>query len=97
VDRLFTSVAEVLGARGVGVVLTGMGSDGAKGAKAIADAGGVVVAESQETAVIFGMPGEAIATGAVRHVLPLPRIPEALLALAPTSAVRRSGPKPRIA
>jgi two-component system chemotaxis response regulator CheB len=81
VDRLFGSVAEVLGERAVGVVLTGMGNDGAKGAQAIARAGGLVLAEAKETAVIFGMPGEAIATGAVKRILPLHELPGALLAL----------------
>lgn len=81
VDRLFESVAEALGERAVGVVLTGMGNDGARGAQAIARAGGVVLAESEETAVIYGMPQEAIATGAVKKVLPLPLIAEQLLAL----------------
>lgn len=81
VDRLFASMAEVLGERAVAVVLTGMGNDGATGAWAVAHAGGTVIAESKETAVIFGMPGEAIATGAVKKVLPLGEIPGALLLL----------------
>ncbi|MFZ5468966.1 MAG: protein-glutamate methylesterase/protein-glutamine glutaminase [Myxococcota bacterium] len=71
VDRLFASVASCLGREAMGVVLTGMGADGAKGAQDIARAGGAVWAESEETAVVFGMPKEAIATGAVKHVLPL--------------------------
>ncbi|MBF5046351.1 chemotaxis response regulator protein-glutamate methylesterase [Aggregicoccus sp. 17bor-14] len=80
VDRLFKSVAACLGPQALGVVLTGMGSDGSRGARAIRDAGGEVWAESEETAVIFGMPKEAIATGAVRRVLPLGDIGQALLA-----------------
>lgn len=95
VDRLFASVAEVLGSRAVGVVLTGMGNDGARGAKAIADAGGVVFAESQESSVIFGMPQEAIAIGAVKHVLPLSRIPEALLAMTGGAKTGAARSKPR--
>ena len=90
VDRLFASMAEVLGSRAVAVVLTGMGNDGATGAWAIAHAGGMVLAESKETAVIFGMPGEAIATGAVKKVLPLHELPGALLALG-----REAGRGPR--
>lgn len=78
VDLLFESVAEVMGERALGVVLTGMGADGAKGAKAIATAGGQVWAEAEESAVIFGMPKEAIATGAVKRVLPLPDVGPAL-------------------
>ncbi len=82
VDRLFLSLAEVFGSRTVGVVLTGMGSDGAAGAKAIRRAGGEVWAESEETAVIYGMPQEAVATGAVSRVLPLGEIGPALVEMA---------------
>lgn len=78
VDRLFRSVAEVLGKKALAVVLTGMGNDGTEGARLVAAAGGEVWAESQETAVIFGMPAEAIATGVVRRVLPLGQIGPAL-------------------
>ncbi|HZI06924.1 MAG TPA: chemotaxis response regulator protein-glutamate methylesterase, partial [Archangium sp.] len=74
VDRLFMSLAEVFGSRTIGVVLTGMGSDGAVGAKVIRKAGGEVWAESEETAVIYGMPQEAVATGAVSRILPLGEI-----------------------
>ncbi|MCY1079775.1 protein-glutamate methylesterase/protein-glutamine glutaminase [Archangium lansingense] len=82
VDRLFTSLAEVFGSKTMGVVLTGMGSDGAVGAKVIRKAGGEVWAESEETAVIYGMPQEAVATGAVSRVLPLGEIGPALVELA---------------
>jgi two-component system chemotaxis response regulator CheB len=56
VDTLFASLAEAFGARAVGVVLTGMGRDGLAGARAIKEQGGVVLAESAETCVIYGMP-----------------------------------------
>lgn len=82
VDRLFMSLAEVFGSKTIGVVLTGMGSDGALGSKAIQKAGGEVWAESEETAVIYGMPQEAVATGAVSRVLPLGEIGPALVELA---------------
>ncbi|HEX5747706.1 MAG TPA: chemotaxis response regulator protein-glutamate methylesterase [Archangium sp.] len=82
VDRLFMSLAEVFGSKTIGVVLTGMGSDGAVGAKVIRKAGGEVWAESEETAVIYGMPQEAVATGAVSRVLPLGEIGPALVDLA---------------
>jgi two-component system chemotaxis response regulator CheB len=64
------------------VVLTGMGADGAEGAREVARAGGEVWAESEETAVIYGMPQEAVATGAVSRVLPLGEIGPALVELA---------------
>jgi two-component system chemotaxis response regulator CheB len=79
VDRLFSSVARLLGPRALGVVLTGMGADGAAGAREIHQAGGEVWAESEETAVVFGMPQEAIATGRVKRVLPLGEIGPALV------------------
>lgn len=82
VDRLFMSLAEVFGSKAIGVVLTGMGSDGALGAKAIQKVGGEVWAESEETAVIYGMPQEAVATGAVTRVLPLGEIGPSLVEMA---------------
>ena len=79
-DVLFHSLAETAGPRALGVVLTGMGSDGAAGAVALHRAGGQVWAESERSAVIFGMPKEAIATGAVLKVLALDEIGPALVA-----------------
>jgi len=73
-DRLMVSVAEACGAGALGVVLTGMGRDGADGALAIRNKSGRCIAESEESAVIFGMPQEAIRTGAVDKVLPLSRM-----------------------
>lgn len=78
-DKLFASVAHLLGARGLGVVLTGMGADGAQGAREIKEAGGEVWAEAEESAVVFGMPKEAIDTGAVKRVLKLDDIGPALV------------------
>jgi two-component system chemotaxis response regulator CheB len=69
---LFSSAAPVFGARLLGVVLTGMGNDGARGVQVIKDRGGVVLAEDEESCVVFGMPKEAIATGRVDGVVPLP-------------------------
>jgi two-component system chemotaxis response regulator CheB len=71
VDRLFFSLAQVVGAEARAVVLTGMGNDGAKGLKALARAGAETWAEAESSAVVFGMPEAAIATGAVKYVLPL--------------------------
>ncbi|MDB4987251.1 MAG: Chemotaxis response regulator protein-glutamate methylesterase CheB [Myxococcaceae bacterium] len=70
-DRLFKSAAEVAREKVVGVVLTGMGDDGARGVVAIKARGGTVLAESAETAVIYGMPGAAVRTGDVDKTLPL--------------------------
>ncbi|PKN11754.1 MAG: chemotaxis response regulator protein-glutamate methylesterase [Deltaproteobacteria bacterium HGW-Deltaproteobacteria-4] len=71
VDILFTSAAETFAAKTVAVVLTGMGNDGHQGVMAIKKAGGTVIAESEESSVVFGMPKEAIATGCVDTVVPL--------------------------
>jgi two-component system, chemotaxis family, protein-glutamate methylesterase/glutaminase len=79
-DRLFKSVAK-LGPRCIGVILTGMGDDGVEGARAIRDAGGIVIAESQETAVVNGMPGAAVRAGVANEVLPLPAIGDYLAKL----------------
>jgi two-component system chemotaxis response regulator CheB len=80
-DRLLKSVAVAAGSRAVGVILTGMGDDGVEGARAIRDAGGIVVAESPETAVVNGMPGATVRAGIAHKVLPLPQIGEYLAAL----------------
>jgi two-component system chemotaxis response regulator CheB len=56
------------------LILTGMGDDGVQGAKSILDAGGVVIAESEETAIVYGMPGAAVRAGVVTRTMPLSRI-----------------------
>jgi two-component system chemotaxis response regulator CheB len=78
VDRLFESAAKAYGTDLVGVVLTGMGDDGRRGAQAIRASGGRVIAESEETAVIFGMPQQVIRCGAADRVLPLDEIARAI-------------------
>jgi two-component system chemotaxis response regulator CheB len=76
VDVMMTSVAEHFGHAAMGIVLTGMGNDGKKGVVEIKEKGGYTIAESEKTAVVFGMPQEAIKTGAVDMVLPLDEIPD---------------------
>ena len=78
VDLLFESAARIFQDDCMGVVLTGMGSDGREGVVAIKQRGGVTIAESEETSVVYGMPREAIATGGVDQVLPLGAIPHAI-------------------
>ncbi len=78
VDRLFTSAAKQCGENLLAVVLTGMGDDGREGACQVRRAGGRVIAESEETAVIFGMPKQVIEAGVADKVLPLQEIPGAV-------------------
>ncbi len=70
----FTSIAEYYGHQALAILLTGMGKDGAAGMKAIHERGGITIAQDEKTCIVFGMPKEAIALNAVRHILPLERI-----------------------
>jgi two-component system chemotaxis response regulator CheB len=79
VDILFDSCARYLGANAVGVILTGMGSDGAQGLRAMHGAGARTIAQNEATCVVFGMPKEAIALGAVDEVLGIEQISAAVL------------------
>jgi two-component system, chemotaxis family, protein-glutamate methylesterase/glutaminase len=79
VDVLFQSVAESAGGRAIGALLTGMGNDGAQGLLRMRRAGARTIAQDEATCVVFGMPREAIALGAAASVLPLDRIPHAIL------------------
>ncbi len=80
VDVLFQSVARAAGQRAVGVLLTGMGADGAKGLLAMRSTGAHTIAQDERTCVVFGMPREAINLDAAEEILPLDRIADAALA-----------------
>ncbi len=95
VDRLFRSLAKAAGANAKAVVLTGMGGDGAKGVIALGKAGAEVWAEAESSAVVFGMPRAAIATGFVNHTLPLHELGTSLArAVIRSARERRSGTLP---
>jgi two-component system chemotaxis response regulator CheB len=73
-NYLFHSLARAYGQRVMGIVLTGMGDDGAEGLLAMRQAGGLTLAQDEQTCVVYGMPREAIALDAVDQVLPLDQI-----------------------
>ncbi|BDG04249.1 protein-glutamate methylesterase/protein-glutamine glutaminase [Anaeromyxobacter oryzae] len=79
VNVLFRSAAQAAGPNAVGVILTGMGDDGADGLVELKAAGAHTIAQDEATSVVFGMPKEAIARGGVHEILPLPRIAHAIL------------------
>jgi two-component system chemotaxis response regulator CheB len=81
VDLLFKSAARCAGRNAVGVLLTGMGKDGARGLLDMKKAGGSTIAQDEATCVVYGMPREAAALGAADRVTPLPRIAESILEL----------------
>ena len=78
VDELFDSVADYAGANAAGVILTGMGADGAQGLLKMRRAGARTFAQDEATSVVWGMPGEAVKCGGAEQVLPLPALPEAV-------------------
>jgi two-component system chemotaxis response regulator CheB len=79
VDVLFRSAARSAGSNAVGVIMTGMGDDGARGLEEMRQAGAYTVAQDEETSVVFGMPKEAIARGAAMKIVPLPAIAREIL------------------
>jgi two-component system chemotaxis response regulator CheB len=79
VDVLFRSVARYAGANALGILMTGMGDDGAQGLKEMREAGARTIAQDEASCVVFGMPKEAIRLGAVEHVMPLNQIPGAIV------------------
>ena len=80
VEVLFNSVARHAGRNAIGIMLTGMGRDGADAMKTLRDAGAFNIAQDEATCVVYGMPREAVAAGAVHEVLPLQRIAAQVLA-----------------
>jgi two-component system chemotaxis response regulator CheB len=80
VDVLFRSVAQVAAANAVGVILTGMGDDGAQGMREMKDSGAFNIAQDEASCIVFGMPNEAIKLGAVDAVVPLHSLASAVLA-----------------
>ena len=82
VDVLFRSAANIAGKHGIGVMLTGMGRDGANGMLEMRQAGAYNIAQDEASCVVFGMPKEAIANGSIHEVLPLDAIANRLVALA---------------
>lgn len=95
-DRTMASAAAACGPATLGVVLTGMGKDGSEGVRAIRQRSGQCLAESEESAVIFGMPQEAIRTGCVDKVLPLGRMAEEIVLRCSTAEQPNSSVCPRI-
>ena len=81
-DAVFESAAQVVDSKLLALVLTGMGDDGARGAEAVRAAGGYVLAESNESAVVFGMPRAVVERGCANAMLPLAAMPQVLLAYA---------------
>jgi two-component system chemotaxis response regulator CheB len=90
VDALFSSVARCAGRHATAVILTGMGRDGAMGMKDLKSTGACTIAQDEHTCVVYGMPRAAVELGVIDQVLPLPRIPAAILqalSARPVSAV----------
>ena len=86
VDVMFRSVAQNVGANAVGVLLTGMGDDGARGLKEMMDTGAGTIAQDEDSSVVWGMPGSAVKIGAAMHVLPLQQIGAQVLTLVAAAA-----------
>jgi two-component system, chemotaxis family, protein-glutamate methylesterase/glutaminase len=90
VDVLFRSVSQEAGYNAIGVLLTGMGKDGALGLKEMRDAGSPTIAQDEATSVVWGMPGEAVNIGAAADVLPLQKIAARVMALANEMDITRN-------
>ncbi len=79
IDVLMRSVGEVYGRRAVGIILSGIGADGAQGLREIREKGGKTIVQDKETSVVFGIPRKAIEMGAAEMILPAGEIPRVLL------------------
>jgi two-component system chemotaxis response regulator CheB len=90
VDVLFRSVAQCAGRNAIGVILTGMGKDGALGLKEMRDAGSRTIAQDEATSIVWGMPGEAVAVGGAAEVLPLGSIHSRIRTLADEMDITKS-------
>jgi two-component system chemotaxis response regulator CheB len=93
VDVLFRSAAQNAGRNAMGILLTGMGDDGARGLLEMKQAGSLTVAQDEETSIVFGMPKEAIQRGAASKVLPLNRVAGEILNYARTAHDARASAK----
>ena len=82
VDVLFRSTARYAGRNAVGVIMTGMGDDGARGMLELKNAGAAILAQDEATCVVHGMPKEAVKLGGVDRIVPLQRIADEVLRLA---------------
>jgi two-component system chemotaxis response regulator CheB len=87
VDVLFRSVARFAGGNALGIIMTGMGDDGARSLKEMRDAGARTIAQDEASCVVFGMPKEAVRHGGAEQVMALERIPGALLAFGRNSTL----------
>ncbi len=91
VDVLFNSIATEVGANSIGVILTGMGADGARGLLAMRNKGSRTIAQNEETCVVYGMPREAVSMGGTELVKPLPEIVREILQLACETKLSKTG------
>ncbi len=91
VDVLFRSAAQYAGKNAIGIIMTGMGDDGARGMKEMHDANAYNIAQDEATCVVYGMPGEAVKAGAVDKIVPLQEIAQTLLNQAKIKSMNRGG------
>jgi two-component system chemotaxis response regulator CheB len=92
VDVLFNSVAQYAGPNAIGVIMTGMGADGASGMLKMKEAGAQTIAQDEASCVVFGMPKEAIKIGAVDRIVPIDRIPQEIIRLINYSETENRSP-----